>query len=273
MRHLLVLLICLLAMPVRGAVYPPGTPLAYARDLPGGTNPVGVFVPIRVQFINNSSDTVEGLYFSDQYPTWITVDPGTITINGELAEFSHESGDVLMPGRRSFRWILDDPQLPNGRAVLAPGDHVIIDYSIRASQVGTFTTNGDGWFALRSGGEELPVNGWDGHSAPLAFDGSTDAAPAGPGNLLAAPYPNPFNPSTTLRFETTAEQRFLRLAIVDTAGRQLRLLVDGRFEPGMHSVIWDGRDAAGNPLPSGLYLARLTSGQGLEGSQKLMLVK
>ena len=145
--------------------------------------------------------------------------------------------------------------------------------SIRAGGEGAFTTNGDGWFGLRNSSDDTPVHGWDGHSPLLTFGNSTDVAPVGPGNLLAAPYPNPFNPSTTLRFETTAEQSFLRLAIVDTAGRQLRVLAQGRFESGTHSVVWDGRDDAGSPLPSGVYLARLTSGNGLEGSRKLMLVK
>ncbi|MCB1161736.1 MAG: FlgD immunoglobulin-like domain containing protein [Candidatus Krumholzibacteriia bacterium] len=273
MRHLLVILICLLAMPVQGAIYPPNTPMAYVREYPTGTLPAGVFVPVRVQLVNNSSDTIGGLYFSDQYPTWITVAPGTVTVNDEPVEFAYENGDVLMPGRRSFRWILDDPSGPGGRGVLAPGDRVVISYSIRAGGEGAFTTNGDGWFGLRNSSDDTPVHGWDGHSPLLTFGNSTDVAPVGPGNLLAAPYPNPFNPSTTLRFETTAEQSFLRLAIVDTAGRQLRVLAQGRFESGTHSVVWDGRDDAGSPLPSGVYLARLTSGNGLEGSRKLMLVK
>jgi len=273
MRQLLVVLIFLLATPVYGAVYPMGTPIAYVRSFPTEAIPTNVFVPVRVQFINDTSATVGGLYFSDQYPSWVSVDPGTATLNGQPVEFSHESGDVLMPGRRSFRWIIEDPEGSGGRGVLAPGDLLVIDYWIRGAISGSFTTIGDGWFGLLNGSESTPINGWDGHSPLLTFGNSTDAVPTGPGNHLAAAYPNPFNPSTTLSFESAADQGRLRLVIVGTTGRELRVLASGIFAAGSHSVVWDGRDDAGNPLPSGLYLARLTSGHGLEGSQKLMLLK
>ena len=80
-------------------------------------------------------------------------------------------------------------------------------------------------------------------------------APA-PSPLRLAARPNPFNPSTTLSFDLPGEGAAeLRIFTVD--GRQVwgRIL---RAE--QRSVTWNGRDAAGRRLASGLYLAHLKQG-------------
>ncbi len=87
--------------------------------------------------------------------------------------------------------------------------------------------------------------------------------------------PNPFNPSTTLRFEvpgTAGSQVPTRLAIYDLGGRLVRVLLDEPLSPGAHERLWDGRDASGRPVGSGVYFARLRSaGQGQ--TLKMTLVK
>jgi len=88
---------------------------------------------------------------------------------------------------------------------------------------------------------------------------------------LAAPVPNPFNPKTTLRFSLPAAGP-ARLAIYDLSGRRLVTLVDERLEAGEHAVEWEGRDAAGTPLASGVYLARFEAA-GVEDMRKLTLLK
>ncbi len=77
---------------------------------------------------------------------------------------------------------------------------------------------------------------------------------------LHANRPNPFNPMTTIRYELpTAET--VRLAIYDTSGRLVRVLVDGaRQEAGVHTASWDGRDALGKDLASGVYYYRVNAG-------------
>ncbi len=76
---------------------------------------------------------------------------------------------------------------------------------------------------------------------------------------LAQNYPNPFNPSTRIKF-TMPSSGIMSLGIYDVNGRPVRTLVDGWVEPGMHDVVWDGTDAAGRPVASGVYLYRMTSG-------------
>ncbi len=72
--------------------------------------------------------------------------------------------------------------------------------------------------------------------------------------------PNPFNASTEIRF-SLPEDGNASLVIYDLLGKAVRTLVSGPCEAGVHRVVWDGRDDAGNPVPSGVYIYRLTAGE------------
>ncbi len=76
---------------------------------------------------------------------------------------------------------------------------------------------------------------------------------------LAQNAPNPFNPTTSIRFGI-AEAGPVQLSIYNANGQVVRVLVDGAMETGMHEVTWDGLDAAGRNVASGIYVYRLTSG-------------
>jgi len=79
-------------------------------------------------------------------------------------------------------------------------------------------------------------------------------------------YPNPFNPTSTLTF-TLTEQTDVELAVFNTLGQRVALLVDGTMEAGSHQAVFD----AGS-LPSGIYIYRLRAGSEFQTGQ-LMLVK
>jgi hypothetical protein len=74
--------------------------------------------------------------------------------------------------------------------------------------------------------------------------------------------PNPFNPSTTIRF-TLPEASPVRLVVYDVRGALVRTLADGSYQPGAHSVVWDGLDRSGRACASGVYVYRLTTTQGV----------
>lgn len=97
------------------------------------------------------------------------------------------------------------------------------------------------------------------------------SAPAARRAVLYPNVPNPYNPSTTLRFDLPAPAT-VDLSIYDTSGRQLRTLVHAALGAGMHTYLWDGRDAAGRHSASGIYLYRLTAA-GRSQSRKMVLVR
>lgn len=68
-------------------------------------------------------------------------------------------------------------------------------------------------------------------------------------------FPNPFNPSTTIRFSLPHEAR-VRLEIFDLLGRKLRTLLDEELPGGTHSLIWDASQHA-----SGVYYCRLQTNE------------
>jgi hypothetical protein len=83
---------------------------------------------------------------------------------------------------------------------------------------------------------------------------------------LAVASPNPFNPTTTLRF-SLPEASHVTLAVFDVTGRQVAQLVNGMQDAGQHSVTFDGSN-----LASGVYLYRLTAGLNT-ATGKMVLLK
>ena len=89
---------------------------------------------------------------------------------------------------------------------------------------------------------------------------------------LLVNYPNPFNPVTTIPCELTADADRARLSVHDVGGRRVTLLHDGPLGAGRHEFVWNGRDAEGRELPTGIYLARFELG-GDAMSRRLVLLK
>ena len=73
---------------------------------------------------------------------------------------------------------------------------------------------------------------------------------------LGRNYPNPFNPSSRIDYTLRRPGEVL-LRVRDAKGRNVRTLLDGVQQAGEHSVLWDGRDDAGNSVASGPYLYSL----------------
>jgi parallel beta-helix repeat protein len=88
---------------------------------------------------------------------------------------------------------------------------------------------------------------------------------------LRQAYPNPFNPTTTIRYDLPQESQ-VQLNVYDIAGRLVTTLVSQSQVGGSYEVLWNGMDANGNTLPSGLYLYRLQAGS-FVANQKMLLLK
>jgi hypothetical protein len=102
---------------------------------------------------------------------------------------------------------------------------------------------------------------------------SVENGPTPPATTLALdpPVPNPFNPSTRIRFQLPAAGR-ARLDVFDVHGRHIRSLLDGVLMSGEHEFRWDGRSDAARSMPSGIYLVRLES-QGRALTREAVLLR
>jgi len=87
---------------------------------------------------------------------------------------------------------------------------------------------------------------------------------------LSQNYPNPGNPSTCITF-ILPQKAHVTLEIYNLLGQRVRTLVERVKDAGSHTVVWDGRDKSGNPLPSGVYLYRLRAGELVQTKKMLLL--
>ena len=84
-------------------------------------------------------------------------------------------------------------------------------------------------------------------------------------------YPNPFNPSTSLDIQTS-ERNDLNVRIFDATGRLVNTLINKELDAGHYTVKWNGLDAMGQGMPTGVYFIQVRSGVKIS-NQKMILIK
>jgi hypothetical protein len=94
--------------------------------------------------------------------------------------------------------------------------------------------------------------------------------------VLSQNYPNPFNPSTTLAFFIPVEA-WVTLKVYSVLGEEVATLMSEYRTPGDHTVVWNAQDGNGQPVPSGVYLVRMTAaggeGKAFTATRKLVLLR
>jgi hypothetical protein len=248
--------------------------------------------------LGNGFGTVQPSAFNAVEGTWVFTG-GVTGPSGPLQNEIYQDVDVS-----AFAADIDDGIVSSdfagwGRSAAAAGSHD------DASMFVEFRSGSGSVLAVQASGAIVPFNTWvqvqDSRTVPAGtrrirvrlhgvrtVGASTDAyfdalsLSVGPtevavddGRAPAFPvfscFPNPFNPRTTVSF-TLLTAGPIQVAIYDTKGRMVALLIDGSLAAGAHTVDWDGRDAHGTSMPSGTYLCRLAAPWGTE-TRKMGLVR
>ena len=84
-------------------------------------------------------------------------------------------------------------------------------------------------------------------------------------------FPNPFNPTTSIRYKLTDGAR-VTLEVFNSVGQRIRTLVDGAHQPGSYVVEWDGMDEHRTAVAAGLYFYRLRAGDQVQ-TRRMILAK
>jgi hypothetical protein len=84
-------------------------------------------------------------------------------------------------------------------------------------------------------------------------------------------YPNPFHTLTTITCQL-AENTHVILSVINMMGQTVNVLADHNQYAGIFSVEWNGTDATGTELPSGIYICRLSTDK-LQISHRMMLIR
>ncbi len=90
---------------------------------------------------------------------------------------------------------------------------------------------------------------------------------------LLGNWPNPFNMSTEIAFSARSGGEWISLQIFNSQGRLVREIAGGAFDVGPLSFHWDGLDAQGMELPSGIYLYQLVYPGGVSEIEKAVIIK
>lgn len=84
--------------------------------------------------------------------------------------------------------------------------------------------------------------------------------------------PNPFNPTTTLRYDVPASGGTVRIRIYNVRGQLVRTLVNDVVSPGRHATMWDGTDERSIGVASGVYFVEMVATR-FRTTRKIMLLK
>lgn len=83
-------------------------------------------------------------------------------------------------------------------------------------------------------------------------------------------YPNPFNPSTSITYELDTAG-LVSLKVFNLLGNEIATLVEEQKEAGHFTASWDGRDARGQNVSSGVYLYKIQAGNKVDSHKMLLL--
>ena len=106
---------------------------------------------------------------------------------------------------------------------------------------------------------------------PYVPTGVAGGSPSASSFALEQNHPNPFNPTTTIRFTLDAKTH-ATLRVYDVAGRLVATVLSRELPAGPQRAVWDGKNNRGESVASGVYFYRL-SASGREATRKMVLLR
>jgi hypothetical protein len=199
--------------------------------------------------------------FAGEVPS-LVLDEGTTTVtlslvnqsNSDLSSVTATIDRTKLPSWLSVRQTLQTVNVPKG----ANGkDKLFLQFTITESQAGAEAI--------------VPIslhdsygNAWNSPVRILASNSPLQ-------NMLYENYPNPFNPSTTIRY-SLKENLKTSLVIYNSLGQKIRTLVDTPQAPGIHTQIWNGKNDRGQQVSSGVYFIKLSAGE-FSQTRRMMILE
>ena len=154
----------------------------------------------------------------------------------------------------------------SGGFVPEPGNRIVLT-SGTAFFDDAWTWDSGYWYKVAA----TDVNGNESAFAVLGPDMITgDYTPLPDAAFLWQNFPNPFNPATIIAYGLNKREH-VSLGIYDAAGRLVVMLIDQEQPSGRHETVWNGSDAAGKAVASGVYFYRLMAGEFKETKKMVLL--
>jgi hypothetical protein len=197
--------------------------------------------------------------------SWVNLYSRTLTFDGRTVKAGSQveaygltgtkigSFQLTRDGQFGFMPVYSDAGMNEAITGVKAGDKFTLKVDgVEAAETFTWTTTGD----------RIEVG-------RLTSGASTGSLPGS--FSLAQNYPNPFNPSTTISFSLPVKGT-ARIEIFNVLGKLVAVPFEGAAEAGDHEVVWDGKNATGEAVASGVYFYRLTADKYTD-TKKMMLLK
>jgi hypothetical protein len=242
----------------------------------------------------SSKDTIEAEYFAGVADDRIIEYGGPSSLNMQLSNSSDELMILDAAGDTVWNMAYSNDDAYDGST--DDGFSTYLDYATDFSSVTTDWGHKGAAGVVRNGADTLVAG------APLGYEGgaftldsqflvslngdmgsplagtylnivSIDAEEIFPEALsLIQNYPNPFNPSTTIRFSLQIRSD-AQMVIFDITGRTIKTVEMPSMSAGQHEYIWDGRNAQGQIVSTGVYFCRLQTTGYSTGAIKMIYLK
>jgi hypothetical protein len=126
-------------------------------------------------------------------------------------------------------------------------------------------------------GTYYKVNAIDATDYAGGYGGPAEAGGTGIGDEIARydfslhqNHPNPFNPTTRIRYELNSRLH-VSLTVFDVQGRKIKQLVNEVKTPGQYTAEWNGTNADGSRVSTGVYFYRIEAGSFVQTKKMVML--
>ncbi len=231
----------------------PNTPVIIGGDF----NLVGWAAQLTTAITGNIADN--GTWGPDSPPDW---DGSTL----DVVPARH------VDARESYTWRRDSSSFYAGlldwmfytASAVELGNHYVLETrTMKSSTLGALGLNADDTIVASDHAPRVA-------DFFIAQSTGADPTPRAP-HLGLEIYPNPANPRARIRFEL-GQSSEVELSIYDAAGRFVRTLHQGALGVGTHEYVWDGTDAAGREVASGVYFVQVR-GDRAHQTKSLALVR
>lgn len=247
------------------------------KFFPDTTVAKGDTIWVEAEFINNASDTIKGLVYSEKIPSAVVLQKVEVKINDTLytnIKYESDAITINVDNCMTHRWIFQTPTDFHEPGYLIPGDTAKITYGLTINSDTSFGMNKDAWYAgLISDNDLNPIYGYDSlNIIHLTF--KADNTKIVPDMINELPtsysfdqnYPNPFN-NRTVFIINLPKTTHAKIEIFNAIGQRMGILLNNIMSSGSHSILFDASE-----FPSGIYYAYLTAGN-YKSYKKLTLLK
>ncbi len=154
---------------------------------------------------------------------------------------------------------LGTPTAPDGMDIMSSDSDGVLKVLIYSLELNSIHSGNSTLFTISKSGDgelsfgELSASDLNGQLIPIT---QRLEAQLPLSTSLESNFPNPFNPSTKIKF-SLADGGNTSLIIYDIAGRKVCDLAGGYMEAGYHELVWNGRTSSNDEVASGVYFARL----------------